>query len=277
MPGRVARASSSQPGGVGTEMPQPLSSQTKQQGHLETLVDGVTDRVEGADGRRVVGRGVTEAGHHHGVVGPRRAQAEASTASEREGQAEGSRQVGGDRRGLRDDVEGRVAEDLVPAARDRVVGARHQAEQHVGHGVDPHLGRPGAVERARPIVQQGRVGRPQRQGHGGVGLVAGRGDRVEPLARRLQRPSGKVEVAAQGLGVEEGDQLGCRLRRLGLAGDDGGAEGVVEARHHRANDAGSEGRWFRNRRQCLRARADGLGADPGADRARAGPARRRGG
>ena len=64
----------------------------------------------------------TTASSGHGVATPSRLR-----AVQRERQADRSRQVGGDRRGLRDHVQRRVAEHLVPAAGDRLVAARRSA------------------------------------------------------------------------------------------------------------------------------------------------------
>ena len=130
--------------------------------------------------------------------------------AEREGQADRARQVGGDGRGLREDVQRRVAEDLVPAAGDRVGGGGAQPEQHVAdrrrrrvRALGRVARRAGGVEAAGAVVQQGRVVDPGQQAERRVGLVAGRADRVEALALGLQPAGREVEVPALELGVEE--------------------------------------------------------------------------
>ncbi len=133
-----------------------------EEGQREPGVHGVAGGVERAYRRRVVDRRVAEAGHHHGVLGPRGRHADPGCAMQREGEADRAGQVRGDRRGLGDDVQCRVAEDLVPASGDRLVARRGQPEQYVADRIDAgHLRGPGAVEAARAVVQQRGVGGSQ--------------------------------------------------------------------------------------------------------------------
>ena len=139
---------------------------------------------------------------------------ELAGAADGEGHPEGARQVGGDRGGLRDDREGVVAEDLVPAAGDGFVGRRQQPPEHVVDAVVAgDLGGPGQVEPAAAVVEQRRVRRPEGSGDGGVPLVAGGSDRVEAVALGPQPAGREVEVAAARLGIEQGQRpLGGQRR-----------------------------------------------------------------
>ncbi len=171
----------------------------------------------------MIGRGVAEAGHHERVGRPRRGQPEPGRPGERERQADGPGQVGCDRRGLRNDVQVLVAEHLVPAARDRLAGGGGQPEQHVvdAIGGSPGLRGSGQVKTPGPVVQQGRVGQAQGGSYGGVGLVAGGADRVEPAVARAHPAGGRVEMTAGQLRVEDLQQA---------------AEGKAAARSYRISE-----------------------------------------
>jgi hypothetical protein len=101
--------------------------------------------------------------------------AELRRARQREGQADSARQVRGDGRRLRDNIQLAAAEYLVPAAGDRLGGGRDEAEQHVTHAVPrrSRLAGPDQVEGAGTVVQHRRIGQPQRRGHARVALVTG--------------------------------------------------------------------------------------------------------
>ena len=72
---------------------------------------------------------------------------------------------------------------------------------------------PGQVEAARAVVQQRRIVGPQGGGDEGVGLMAGRADRVEAASLGTQPAGGVVEVAAGDLGVEQHVEAAPRERR----------------------------------------------------------------
>ena len=97
--------------------------------------------------------------------GQRRSRRQVGEVAEREGQADRARQVRGDGRGLREDVQRRVAEDLVPAAGDRVGRGGAQPEQHVADrrrsprpGARPRCG-PRGRRRSRPSGSAAGPGR----------------------------------------------------------------------------------------------------------------------
>ena len=102
-----------------------------------------------------------------------------------------------------------MAEHLVPAAGDRLVGRGRHAEEDVRDAVVPHLARPGEVEGAGPVVEERGVARPERQRHEGVRLVPCGADRVEAELLRLQPARDVVDRTARDLRAP---------RRLGLRG-----------------------------------------------------------
>ena len=212
-----------------------------QQGQRQPGVHRVARGVEGAHSRGVVDRGVPQAGHDDGVLRPRSRDSESLGAVQRESQTDRSRQVGGDRRGLGDHVQRRVAEHLVATAGDGLVPRGGEPQQHVAHRIHArHLCRASAVEPARAVVQERGVGRAQCHGDGRVALVPRRADRVEALAGCEQPPGLEVEVPAQRLGLEELEQLVvARLgqARSGQPGGHGRPEVLVGAGRHGPHDA----------------------------------------
>ncbi len=127
----------------------------------------------------MVERRVAEGADDDRVVRPGRLHAEAPRALDREGDADRARQVRGDRRRLRDHREVVMPEHLVPPARDRLVGGRCHPEQDVPGAVVTCLARAGEVEGARPVVEERRVARAERQCDERVRLVPRRADGVE--------------------------------------------------------------------------------------------------
>ena len=145
----------------------------------------------------------TESSGHGGVT-----PSDARRPAEGERQAERPRQVGGDRRGLRDDVEPGVPEHLVAAAGDRVArrGDQPRGARRRSRSSPATWPRAGGVEAAGAVVQQRRVGRPQRHARPRRCSRGRRADRVEASPCALQPADGEVEVAALQLGVEVGQQ-----------------------------------------------------------------------
>ena len=127
--------------------------------------------------------------------------------AQRERQPDRPRQVRGDGRGLRDDVQVGVAEDLVPAAGDRLGRRRGQAEQHVAARrpwAAAACGRADQVEGARTGSAAG-PGRPGRRAAASAALPSwpGGADGVEAGVAVPQPAGGQVQVAAGQLGVEQ--------------------------------------------------------------------------
>ena len=179
----------------------------EQHGTGQPAVAQVGSGVECTEGGGVVRRGVAEAAHHDGVVGPGRPYAGPARQVQRVGQPDRPRQVGTDRRGLRDDVQRRVAEDLVPTAGHGIAAGRGETEQDVADRVGGLSdGGPGGVEATGPVVEQGRVLQARQQAQGRVALVTGRADRVVAPALAVQPARREVEVPALRLCLEEPSQ-----------------------------------------------------------------------
>ena len=168
----------------------------EEQRERRAVVREVRRRVERRLRGRVVERRVAERAHDDRVERPGALRRRAPRALDREGDPHGARKVRGDRRRLRDDGEVGVAEDLVPPAGDRLLGGRRHAEEDVPDAVPPGLRRPREVEAARPVVEERRVGRLERERDERVRLVPGRADRVEAEPLRLEPPCRVVDRAA---------------------------------------------------------------------------------
>ena len=136
MPGRCCSTAAGQPRGVRVLMPRPLSSQTSSTGQSRctcvryaaalsapAAVEWLTEASPKLQ--------TTTASSGHGVSRP-----EQLRQPEREAEPDRARQVRGDRRGLRDDVQPRVPEHLVPAARHRVRRRAGEAPQRLADRVD---------------------------------------------------------------------------------------------------------------------------------------------
>src|SRR5215207_186991 len=136
-------------------------------------------------------------------------------AMQRYGHAYRSRQMGSDRRGLRNDRQVGMPEYFVPATRDRLVRQSEQPLQDVADGAGTcYLARSGQIETARAVVQQRRIGRPGGHRDHGVAFVAGRGDRVEAPSLLLQRPAREVQMPAGRLSLEQGPKVERTRGRL---------------------------------------------------------------
>ena len=130
---------------------------------------------------------------------------------DREGDADGARQMRGDGRRLRDDRQIVAAEHLVPPTRDRLAGCGDDAGEDVA---DSRKTGAAEIETAAAVVQQRRVGRSRCHRQDGIALVPGGSDRVVPLALRSKPSRRKVAVAAGQLDVVEVRQIEiCRHRR----------------------------------------------------------------
>ena len=109
-----------------------------------------------------------------------------------------------------------MAEHLVPAASDRLVGQRQHPGEHVADAVVTRdLSRTCQVEATGPVVQQRRIGGSQGGGDGGIALVAGRSDRVEAGALLAQPARRVIDVAAEQLRLEQLERHRPRQRRTG--------------------------------------------------------------
>ena len=195
--------------------PEPVVLTHQQQRDRQAAVGYVAGGVDRALGGRVVGAGIAERAHRERIGGPVGRHAESTRPADRERHAERARQLRGDRRGLWDHTEGVVPEHLVAPAGDRILGQRQHPCQHVAHRLmSGSLLGAGAVEPARAIVQQCRVGEPQGGGDCRVALVTTRSDRVVPMPLGPQPASTVVEHTALHLGREDLGQRGGR-RRLG--------------------------------------------------------------
>ncbi len=176
----------------------------QQQGQRQPLAGAVAGGVDGAGRGRVVDRGVAEVADDHSVGGPGAGDAEPLGPLDCEGRPDRAWQVGGDRRGLRDHGKVGMAEDLMAAARDRLLGRGDDAKQHVAQGLlSGHLPGPLQVEGAGAVVQQRGVGSAQGCGNRSIAFVTCRGDGVEALALATQPARREVEVAAGELRVEQ--------------------------------------------------------------------------
>ena len=107
-----------------------------------------------------------------------------------------------------------MAEHLVPAAGDRLVGERQHPGEHVADPVVAgHLSGPREVEATGAVVEQRRVGRTKSGGDGRVALMASGSDRVEARTLLAQPARRVIDVAAEQLRLEQLERLRSGQRR----------------------------------------------------------------
>ena len=92
------------------------------QGHRQPLIRAVRGGVERGSGDRMIGGRIAEAAQRDRVARPWRLHLQFRRAINGERHTDSSRQMRGDRRGLRNDAEIDTAEHLVAATRDRLAG-----------------------------------------------------------------------------------------------------------------------------------------------------------
>ena len=190
-------------GGRRNADPKPVVLTHKEQRDRQPLVRGVRRGVQRGLRGRVIQRSVSKAAHGDGVARPGALHPEFPSPVDRDSHSDRPRKVRGDGRRLWDHGQIVVAEHLVPAAGDRLVGRGGDTEHHVGHAVAADLTGAGEVERAGSVVEQGRVGRAQGERDRSVALVSRRADRVEAAAFFLQPARCEIAVAARDLGAPE--------------------------------------------------------------------------
>ena len=187
----------------------------EEQWERKTLVGNLCRRVQRRLRRGMVERRIAERAQDDGVVAPGARHLQARGAVDRERHPDGAWKMRRDRRRHRDDGELFPAEDLVPAARDRLERGGDDAEHDVAQSVDLGLSGPGEVERAGAIVEERRVVDAQRECDGGIRLVAGRADRVEAPPVLLEPARGVVRLPAVDLGAPDLPHLGRRGAQRG--------------------------------------------------------------
>ena len=175
----------------------------QQQRYRQTAVCGIECGVDRPGRGGMVDRGIAEGADDHRVGRPLTRHSEAVGPVQSDGKPHRPGQMGGDGRGLRDDREIGMPEDLVPAAGDRLAGQRHQTLEYIPDRCrvrDLLCSRD--VERSRPVVQQSGIARSQGQRHQRIAFVPRRTDRVEALTLPLQVPGDQIQMPAGRLRLE---------------------------------------------------------------------------
>ena len=213
-PARDARASdcSTQPSGVGTLIPIPLSSQTKSSGSRLAAVGEVRRGVERRLRGRVVERRVAERADDDRVRRPRRTPAPSSPRTlDRERDADRARQVRRDRRGLRDDGEVVVAR--TPCGARRRSARRRRPPSRAARpdtASCPDLAARAQVERAR----SGSAGARGRS----AGARARRARSTRGPRSRSCRSRASAPAATERRGRSHGSRSARRQARAASAG-----------------------------------------------------------
>ena len=175
----------------------------EKQRHRQTLMLALRRGVEGALSGGMVRRSVAETAHRDGIGRPSTFEAKFAGPVDGEGHTQRPRQMGRNRRRLRNHIQLAVAENLVSAPGHRFVRRRGDAEHHVTKRMlSGHLPRTLDIEGAGSIMQESRIRRPKTRRDSSVSFVPCRSDRVETFALGAQPTGGNVEMPAAELRIE---------------------------------------------------------------------------
>ena len=166
----------------------------------------------------MVRRGVAERADRDRILRHRQGMADAPGLLDGQRSAERLGQVRGDGRGLRQDPEWLGTPDLVASARGGIILARGKRERRIHDRI--HAGQLAEAlghERARAVMQEGRIGMPSQSRDHRVALVAARADRVEHAIAHAQHARHQIEVARHQLRLEQIEEVS---RRAGAARQD---------------------------------------------------------
>ena len=232
-------------GRAGHADPEAVVLAHEEQRQRKTLVGDLGRRIEGRLRRGVVERGIAEGAEDDGVVAPGTRHLQARGAVDGDRHPDGARKMRRDRRGHRDDRELLPAEDLVPAARDRLERGGDHTEHDVAQPVD--LGPRGTseVERAGAVVEQRRVVDAQCERDGGIRLVPRRADRVEAPPVLLEPAGRVVRLPAVDLRAPDLSHLGRSLTQRGARLE--GSQGCEQVLLERVELESCQGRHGRGR------------------------------